>query len=201
MEIQMFLESAIYKEMKISYEKKFFKLFGSFCQQIDYEIIERIETAIKSYFTNKNIEFDIVHEITNKKGDKITSSVKKIKSFFDVWTYDPNIIEYETITFKCDKSLVKSYEYNMFKWFNHFDNLQKPKVQLDEVYEHIKSLVNYNESHFNYLLDWFAQLVQYPHIKPHTCLIFISEEGVGKDIFIKFISNVINLIILIMLKN
>ena len=92
MEIQMFLESAIYKEMKVLYEKKFFKLFGSICQQIDYEIIERSETAMKSYFKNKSIELEIVQEIT-KKGDKTTSLVRKTKSLFDVWTYDPNIIE------------------------------------------------------------------------------------------------------------
>ena len=145
-----------------------------------------------TFFKNKKIHLEIVQEVINKKGDKITSTIRKTRSFFDVWTNDPNIAEYRTKTFKCDKTLVKKHEYNFSKWFNHFEKLEKPKVKLDDIYEHMRSLVNYDESHFNYLLDWLAQLVQYPHILPHTCIILISDEGVGKDVFWTFITNVIN---------
>jgi hypothetical protein len=41
------------------------------------------------------------------------------------------------------------------------------------------------------VLNYLAQLVQQPHILPHTTLIFISEEGVGKDIFATFLGEVI----------
>ena len=52
----------------------------------------------------------------------------------------------------------------------------------------MKSLVNFNEEHYTYFISWLAQMIQEPHILPDTCWIFISEEGVGKDIFQKFVA-------------
>ena len=65
-------------------------------------------------------------------------------------------------------------------------------MSLSPIFEHIRTLCNYSETNFNYILDYLAQLVQQPHILPHTCLIFITEEGVGKDVFANFLGNVIS---------
>lgn len=64
-------------------------------------------------------------------------------------------------------------------------------IRLDSIFDQKRSLVNYNENDFNYVLDYYAQLIQQPHITPQVCLVFISAEGVGKDKHAKFIGNVI----------
>ena len=114
------------------------------------------------------------------------------KNFYQIWSEDPEMVEYLEVVFNCDVLRVLPTQYNLFDGFAHFNSLQSENVDLSPIFEHMKSLVNYNEEHFDYVLNWLAQLVQQPHILPHTTLIFISEEGVGKDLFSKFISNVIN---------
>ena len=37
---------------------------------------------------------------------------------------------------------------------------------------------------FDYTLDYFAHAVQYPHIKPGTCIIFYGPQGCGKQLFL-----------------
>lgn len=66
------------------------------------------------------------------------------------------------------------------------------EVDLSLVFEDIYSLTNYDEGQYNYVLDWIAQMFRFPHILPGIFLIFISDEGVGKDKFLEFLSNVIN---------
>ena len=100
--------------------------------------------------------------------------------------------EYDNIVFNCEVSKVKPNEFNLFHNFNHFDNIEIKNIDLTPVFEHIKSLVNYDEEHFDYVLNYCAQLVQYPDVLPHTTLVFISEEGVGKNLFGSFLSDCID---------
>jgi phage/plasmid-associated DNA primase len=64
-------------------------------------------------------------------------------------------------------------------------------LKLAKLNEHIASLCNYNESHIK-LVKWFiAHMIKKPHELPPFCLVFISKEGVGKDIFYDLIENLL----------
>ncbi len=189
--MDFFLNSTEYKTMKTQNEKTVFKLIGKYCINTGDKILEKSASEINEYYKNKKITLECVEQITTKKGT-ISTTKELSKNYYQIWSEDPNMKEYLQLVFNCDISKVKPTQYNLFDGFNHFDNFKSEKVDLEPIFEHIKSLVNYNIDHFNYVISWLAQLVQQPHILPHTTLIFISEEGVGKDLFSGFLSEILN---------
>jgi hypothetical protein len=191
--MENFFKSPDYIKMKTEYEKENFKLFGTYCWYDNDMLHEKTPSAMAEYFKNKKISVEIVEQHTTKKGAVVSSSRDMQKSFYQIWSEDPEMREYKEVVFNCDLQEVKDYQFNLFNGFNHFNNLKQVEaVSLDPIFEHIRTLSNYNEGHFNYILDYLAQLVQQPHILPHTCLIFITEEGVGKDVFATFLGNVLS---------
>jgi len=178
--------------MKTQYESTCFKLIGKYSINTGRSIVEKSAVEINEYFKNKKITVESIEQQMMKNGSVVSTTKKQTKNFYQVWSEDPDMKEYLEVIFECDKSKVLKTQYNIFKGFTHFDQQETKKVDLSGIFEHIRSLVDFNEQQFDYVLNWFAQLIQTPHILPHTCLVFISEEGVGKDIFSQFISSVIN---------
>jgi hypothetical protein len=193
MEITNLLNSESYKIAKTQYEKEYFKLFGEYCAiNCKNEPVIKSPANMKEYFKNKMIFADIEEETFDKKGNKSISIKKISKSFYDIWSCDPQMKEYKEMVFECDLKNVKPEQYNLFNNFTHFNNLEKKELDLTPIFDHIKSLVDFNEEHFKYLLSWMAQLIQVPHELTDTCIVIISEEGTGKDLFSDFFSDVIN---------
>ncbi len=191
--MDFFLNSEEYKKMKAEYERTCFKLIGKYCINTGDKILEKSAAEIHEYFKNKKITLEYVEQQTSKKGTTISTTKEVSKNFYQVWSEDPEMKEYLEVVFNCDKNKVLPTQYNLFDGFIHFDKIKlNKKIDLEPVFEHTRSLVDYNEEHFKYVISWLAQLVQQPHILPHTSLIFISEEGVGKDLFSKFVSEVVN---------
>lgn len=182
--MQKFLKSSEYKTLKKKYEKEHFKLFGKYAWFDGDKLIHVSQAEVKEYFKNKKVTIEIEDE--NEDGE--VKIVKKTKTFYQVWSEDPEMKEYKEVIFNCNLSKVKKYQFNLFTGFNHFDNNKVPDVDLEIVYDHFRSLVNYNENHFNYVLNFLAQIVQQPHVLIHILLVFISNEGVGKDLNNNFIS-------------
>lgn len=191
--MELFLNSEEYKKMKTEYERTCFKLIGKYCINTGDKLIEKSSSEIHEYFKNKKITIEYIEQQTTKKGTTVSTTKEYTKNFYQIWSEDPDMKEYMEVVFNCNTAKVLPTQYNLFEGFIHYNNIKKdPKIDLSPVFEHIKSLVNFDEEHFKYVISWLAQLIQQPHILPHTTLIFISEEGVGKDLFSKFISNVIN---------
>ena len=192
---EIFLQSEAYKKMRAIYSNKCFKIFGKYAWYEGNKIEIKPVADVQEYFKNKRITVSFETTDTDKKGNVKTKTIELEKSYYDVWSYDPDMLEYTSVVFECDTSLVTKDQYNRFRGCGyHLINVKPAEtINLDRIYEHIKSLVNYVESDFEYLLNYLAQMVQQPHILPNVCLVFISDEGVGKDIFAKFTSNTIGM--------
>lgn len=190
--MELFFNCKEYKNLKSEYEKTYFKLIGKYCINTGDKILEKSASEISEFFKNKKIILEIIEQQTTKKGTTIQTTKEISKNFYQIWSEDPEMKEYLEIVFNCDLVKVKPTQYNLFDNFQHLDKVEDKNVNLEPIFNHIKSLVDDNIKHFKYVISWFAQLIQQPHILPHTSLIFISEEGVGKDLFSNFISEVIN---------
>lgn len=190
---QLFLNSPEYKAFKKQEEEnRVFKLIGKYCFFNGVMFVDKSPAEMNEYYKNKTFKITETEEIKTKNGI-ITKTKEHTKNFYEIWSKDPTMREYLNITFECDLKRVQPCQFNLFKGFTHFDKITTKKVNLEPVFDHIKSLVDYDEDNFKYVISWLAQLIQKPHILPHTTLIFISDEGVGKDLFSKFISEVINI--------
>lgn len=192
--MQKFIKSKEYKIMKQKYEQQYFKLGGSYAWYDGDKITHKTIGSIAEHFKNKKVT--ITEETENDEGETVQK--KKSKTFYQVWSEDPKMKEYTEVTFDCNQKLVKDYQFNLFDGFgNHLRDVTNKRTHsenekfLAPIFDHIRSLVNFNEEHFIYLLNYFAQLVQQPHILPNICIVFISEEGVGKDMFLELVGNVI----------
>ena len=193
-DIEILMKSEEYLSAKKIYDTTYFKLFGHYCFLTHDECIEeKTVNEMIEHFRNKKISCENIIETTNNKG--VTTSIKKMLSqtFFNIWREDEKIPEYNKITFECDISKMHKTEYNLFNGFKHFDNRKKPKktVNLETIMNHIFHLCGESNTKQNEVLNYFAQLVQTPHILPDSALIFISSEGTGKDLFGEFLEKVI----------
>ncbi len=146
MSTEIFLQDKQYKSMKKSYEKEYFKLFGSYCWYDGDKLTHKSKTDIDEYFKNKKITVDYIEEQTTKKGTTISTSKSITKTFYQIWSEDPDMKEYKEVIFDCDVEKVKPYQFNMFRGFTHFDDNKPEKVDLSLIFEHIRSLVDYKDA-------------------------------------------------------
>ncbi len=194
--MERFLNSKNYKEMKAKYEKEYFKLGGEYAWYDGDKITNKSTSKISEHFKNKKV---IIHiEKENEDGDTVVT--KKEKSFYQVWSEDPKMKEYNEVVFDCNLKNVKDYQFNLYDGFaiakEYFPNIDpresadpfvKAKEGLKLINNHISILCNHNEDHIKLVKYFYGQALQQPHILPNFCLVFISKEGVGKDVFFELI--------------
>ena len=64
--------------------------------------------------------------------------------------------------------------------------------ELEKLNDHIASLCNFNTEHVK-LFKWFiADMFKRPDVLPSICLVFISKEGVGKDLMYDLLELMLN---------
>ena len=181
--MEKFLKSKQYKEMKVKYEKEYFKLGGEYAWYDGDKIEYNSTNKIAEHFKNKKVTIELERETPD--GEIVVT--KKTKTFYQVWSEDPKMKEYNEVVFDCNLSKVKPYQFNLFDGFaiqtHKIVDKIKAKAGLQLINDHISILCSHNKDHIR-LMKWFyAQMLQQPHIIPNLCLVVISKEGVGKDMF------------------
>ena len=150
------------------------------------------------YFTDKDIE------ILSKKDFKVLHEHKyriiddgKDKEFTDLWFNDPKMKFYDYFDVYPQIEDCPSNVFNLWKPFPVIDHIynddceDKCKKGLEWFLNHIKVvLCNNNEEYYKCVCMWLAQLLQYPKFKS-IMLVFISEEGAGKGVFLEFLKTIL----------
>ena len=160
--MEIFLESEEYQIQKIKYEKECFKVFDKYHRYDGNKISEKSGTGMNEYFKNKKVTIEFVDQQT-KKGITVSTTKQFSKNFFQIWSEDPDMREYKQIVFDCNVEKVPKNYFNLFDNFNHFLKLPDKEMDLSLIFDHIRSLVDYNEKHFVYVISYLAHLVQLPH--------------------------------------
>jgi len=121
----------------------------------------------------------------NKEAKKV-----KLSELLHSATRKPDFPVYNGIDFipylRKDKSIADNV-FNLFTGFPHVEVVEEQRVvdikKIEKVLYHIKKvLCSENEDIFKYYISYLAHIAQRPAIKPGTAIVFISEEGLGKDI-------------------
>lgn len=118
-------------------------------------------------------------------------------------SYDKNNIKQDCIQDKIKKCSYYSFnpkfttDFNDNMWFNMFNGLISQQNIRKSRYEHIKNSDDYepiqiildhikdvwangDENLYDYILQWFKQIVETPHIKTGVVLVLFGEQGTGK---------------------
>ncbi len=178
-----------YQKMKVTYEKEYFKLGGDYAWFDGDKLVKKSVNQIREFFKNK--------KLTRQITDPETGETKTIeKSFYNIWSEDPDMREYTEVIHTFDATKVLPHQFNIFTGFN-VEKIQRDvnvdvTKEIEILNEHLASLCNYNNEHVK-LLKWFiAGMFKDPTTLPPICLVFISKEGVGKDMLYELIEMMIN---------
>ncbi len=170
------------------------------CDERYFELVYKDLGSMKIDFADKDLTIKYINE-----KEKITNIIINV---FDIWNKSPKRRKYEGIDFmpysslkskrERENELSKKYKkYNLFHGlFYTCEDLEniEPLPYNDETpfFNHLKyKWCEGNEKLTNYVLDWFAHLIQKPHIKMGTALVLKSQERSGKGMIIQLIAKIL----------
>lgn len=115
------------------------------------------------------------------------------KQFVNTWLKDPNKNIYNSVVFRpqqLDQQFSRKH-FNLFKGFRvenlkvcrHYDRIQP-------ILDHIRVILSKNRPEvYNFIIQYFAQMVKNPLKKTCVILMFKSKQGAGKNTIIDMIAN------------
>lgn len=162
---EVMIKTDVYTVQKEYFEKFHFKILNPFC------FVREDETAafIKPH------QLDGMYQEINT--DRPWLALAKHFTYF--WTRDSTMRYYNTVNYFPRESDCPENVYNLWK---PFPILKTESVSADTSFIHnfIRNVIN-DDSVTEYLLNWFAHLVQFPNKKTKVCLIFFGTQGCGKS--------------------
>jgi hypothetical protein len=164
-----------YEYVKNVFEKKHFKIMDpiSYIESNNNDILRNTQT-IKEAYRNLYCKFN-----------KNEESVK----FIDKWLDDRNIKTFTNFDFCPSPLLCPKNVYNMWKGFYIDHIIEESSNHIQPFIDHLNILVG--NKGLDYFIKWLAQLIQQPGKLIGIALIFLSEEGAGKNIFWDLFSEMI----------
>ena len=127
----------------------------------------------------------------SKYSFKANPDDKKTTNPFSIWFESLTRRDVNTIEF--DPSCLENAPdcYNTWKGYRLNNTGTFDSNNLTAVLHHVKDVLADNDAEvYEYILDWFAQVLQKPSQKTKTCLVLKSIEGTGKGIFIDMIGKI-----------
>lgn len=157
------------------------------------------------YVEKENSKEDILHFYSEKKisetfkhlgTGEFTAFGIEIK-FMGKWLSDENIKIYNKMDFVPFNERVEMPKnlYNLFRGFNpktksNFDSSKKDKL-LKPFKELGVQLCGGDETHFNYLYAYLADIIQNPNVKNPIAFIIKGKQGTGKNMFLNAFGNIL----------
>ncbi len=141
--------------------------------------------GFQQFFSNKKIHLKVIDKQKTTE-EKVVYKIisKSIGNEF----LDEKIERFKRIVFK-PSGKVNEDEYNFFKGWPYPPSA---KGSCNKYIEHIHSnICNANEELFNYILDWMAQIIQFPEKKEDKALVLRGKQGTGKGIMVQVFGQLI----------
>jgi hypothetical protein len=121
-------------------------------------------------------------------------------SFFEKWSNDINHRLYRVMDFipyNNNNPLMDDKVFNLFEGFNpdiYGDPIDKQTIQkrIKPYLELCQELCGGDDEHAMYLHKFFGQIFQDPNNKPPVCIILKGKQGVGKNMILNAIGNMLN---------
>jgi hypothetical protein len=124
---------------------------------------------------------------------------EKQKSFINTWLNDTNLKSCNNMDFlpMNTSDIPESRDFfNLFGGYsthihNSYDQSKSEKI-LSQFMRIGRELCGGNQEHFNYLLHYFAHMIQKPAERIPICIIIKGNQGVGKNVWLNAIGNILN---------
>jgi hypothetical protein len=149
--------------------------------EVDYQLAYIVEQSAYSYKAEGGeINFYSKSDMTN-----ILETIKvKDKSFFSMWCADPAREQFTNAGVYFHDRTCPDYTLNLCTGFA-VSRVEYPLVDVQPFVDLIEILSNHEVAATNFLLDWMANLFQFPSSPSVAVVIYSSEEGAGKGILVE----------------
>lgn len=123
--------------------------------------------------------------------EKIGKLYINLNGFIEMWLKDMFIREVESCDFNPPPMINKNNQFNLYTGMEYETIRIKPltpeEIKLNSriFIKHLWFLSGKNNKVLEYLLNYFAHMLQYPAELPRTSIVFKSVQGVGKSIFLE----------------
>jgi hypothetical protein len=123
------------------------------------------------------------------------------KSFISAWLGDSKIKCCKEINFLPynghQQRITKSqYYYNLFTGYSPYINIPFTNEETDKTLTQFmrigRELCGGNQEHFEYVLHYFAHMIQKPAERIPICIVIKGNQGVGKNVWLNAIGNLLN---------
>lgn len=108
--------------------------------------------------------------------------------FTKVWVYDENIRVYDRADFYPNKNKCPPNVYNLFKGFKA--ETYEPINNIDKINELVKPIILQMQviaqEHYEFLIIYYAFIIQYPELKTNVNIVISGIDGSGKSILNDF---------------
>ena len=129
--------------------------------------------------------------ISTVDGDKKKNESKQV-SFIKLWVSDPKHRKYTQAGMFAPPLRIPSDTYNFWRGFPI--SLEKDIVpkSCGVMLNFIKDLLKGNDEHYEYMLDWIADIIQNPCTKSNVSIMLFSvEQGSGKNTLVDILKSII----------
>ena len=113
------------------------------------------------------------------------SHFAKINEFWQDYQFDNKIKQKSKKIFLNIRDLCPERIYNTWEGFDAEKLEFKEEVSIETLLYHFKVVANYDDKVYEFLLNYFAHLVQKPHIKTNVCLLIQGKQGTGKTTLVE----------------
>jgi len=176
-----------YENVKTKFEQNHFMVEHPLLFGKEYEL-----DGIKKYSLVSSADFSILTKTFIYEDLEAGKLVRK--SILNRWVADKTKRCYKTIDFIPSTSIYKPDVYNTFTGFDYDTNNKQYHTDHNVVcafLEHIGLLCDHDKESVLYINKFIAHIIQKPTEKPEVCLIFKSQQGMGKDLLVNFIEKML----------
>ncbi len=175
-DIDKFERLETYDAKKMYFEMFHFKLMNPPC----FVVLDGDE---KPQLLKVQIFKSIYENLLFKKIEKTKKGeVEKVVSFVGAWARDPKMRTYNRMEFAPPPISVGPKVYNVWKGFPIEKVTLDTSADTPMIYKHRDYVTNHYKEAHEYVLNWFAHMVQKPGEKPMTALLIGGEERSGKSV-------------------
>lgn len=166
-----------YKTLKEEFEKTHFKVMRPllYVEQLsDGDFYMRDPAELKNAYVNKTFKKD-----------------SEDVPFIDMWLRDPKIRTYDNIDFLPPPLVCPKETFNMWRGFAIELSDVASSCNIQPFIDHTDIMVKHDEKGREYVLDYFAQMLQQPGFLTGIALVFKSSQGAGKNIYLELFNQML----------
>ena len=201
---ESYLETTIdfmnYYKHKIEFEKKYFKIKSPLMYR--YNTSYNIELEDITNLDNDDSKSVMISDYYSYdrfvKHDELIKAEQdhQYKNFIKKWLEDPYKRQYDTLMFYPYTGIKSPLSNNIYNTFDSFEIVKYNNDKIDIINKELKRkhlenkasiLFNYlkkigkDDNGFNFLCNWIAHIIQYPHKKTGCCIVLKGKQGKGKN--------------------